>query len=62
MGKVTRLLRLEWPRLDRSTQFLLSPCGETAPLDRHFKGLGHSVRRLLSFFLDVLPTWGASAA
>src|SRR5512132_1983263 len=41
---------------------LLSPCGETAALDRCFKGLGDSVRRLFSLFHHLLPTWRASAA
>ena len=48
--------------LDQARFTLLSPCGETAPLDRYFKGLGDSVRRLFSLFQYLLPTWRAPAA
>ena len=41
--------------LDRRSSFLLSPCGETAPMDRYLKRAGNSLRRLLSFFQNVFP-------
>src|SRR5215469_3678548 len=50
------------PPLDVCEFTLLSRCGEKAPLDRHLKGAGDSVRRLLSFFHHLLPTWRPSAA
>src|SRR4029453_2626977 len=37
----------------KPSPFLISRCGETSPLDRHRKGPGDSVRRLLPFFYDV---------
>jgi hypothetical protein len=48
--------------LDPDYLTLLSPSGETTPLDRYFKGSRHFVRRLLSFFYHLFRTWHASAA
>ena len=42
--------------------FLLSRCGETAPLDRYLKGSGNSFRRVLSFFQNVFPIRRSSAS
>src|SRR5215469_15740624 len=47
-------------RLDLGDPLLLSPCGETASLDRYLKGPGNPFRRLFSFFHDVFPTRCAS--
>src|SRR5215813_10577177 len=58
--RVTRLLPLQWQRLDLSTPFLLSPCRETAALDRYFEGARQSVCWPLLFVLDLIPTWRAS--
>jgi len=48
--------------LDRFAFFLLSRCDETAPLDRYFKGVSDSLRRVLSFLFDLFPTRRSSAA
>src|SRR6478672_6611410 len=47
-------------KIDVGDFSLLSRCGETAALDRYFKGPGDSVRRLLSFFQHLFPTRRAS--
>src|SRR6266568_2883980 len=46
----------------KASSFLLSRCGETAPLDRYLKGSGNSFRRVLSFFQNVFPIRRSSAA
>ena len=48
--------------LDRRSPFLLSPCGEKAPLDRYLKGSGNSLRCVLSFLQNIFPIRRSSAS